>query len=771
MRLAYCCLMLFFSIAFSAYTVHFVRHNKDEVSKPLIAAFIGGIIAMLANLANSYGLSKEGTLFAFEVYFISLDFILHSLLYFCIVYTNRRKLFLILTFNVLVAADIISLVANVFTEHCFTIRVLYDNRFVGTYYQIAEKTPYYIHLAICYLMLAASFFILITKAVKVPRFYRIRYMSIVITFTVAILLNVIYMSFALPVDWSVLTYALIGISISYFMTSYVPNNLLMRTMNQVAEIMESGLMVFDNENVLLYINDYANKYFDLGINIKDIKRSNREKLEQMVKDWTEGKNFSELKSFSDNKQFAFENEKRFYKLQFNRIEDKTGAYIGCFFHVVDMTEDAKRREEAFYRATHDSLTGLYTREYFYDQCEHLIKGNPDKNYYMVCSDIANFKIVNELFGEEEGDDILIRFAEMLKEACHDDDVYGRLVGDRFALLIPKERFNEAYFIECIQKLMDNLNLLKDYSFRCYAGVYEITEDIPVSVMCDRALMAVTSIKGDYTKCLEYYDNKMRELVVEGQKLNGELAGALLNKDIKVFIQPQVDTEREIRGGECLVRWEHPVRGMLSPGLFLPIFEKNGRIAEIDKFIWEQACIILNEWKDKENFKDLSLSVNISPRDLYILDVYEIFTNLIKKYSLNPDKLRLEITETAVMTNVEYAGKLIDKLQNFGFSVEMDDFGSGYSSLNTLKDFKMDVLKIDMDFLKMKSEQRGRDILESVIQMADKLNTDVITEGVETDEQFEFLKKIGCKKFQGYLFDKPLPVEKFEERVREGERTS
>ncbi len=765
MRLAYCILMLICSIAFSAYTVFFVKHNRDEVSKPLISAFIGGLVAMLANLANSYGLSKIGTLVAFEVYFVSLDFILLSLLYFCIIYTNKRNLALILTFDVLVAADIISLIANIFTEHCFTIKVLYDNRFVGTYYQIAEKTPYYVHLAICYLMLAASFLLLIAKAVKVPRFYRIRYISIVITFTVAILLNVIYMSFSLPVDWSVLTYALIGVSISYFMVSYVPAHLLMRTMNQVAEIMESGLMVFDNENEMIYINDYANRYFDLGIDIKDVRRSDRKKLEQTVKNWTEDKTFSELDSFSENKEYVSENEKKFYKLQFNRIEDRTGAYIGCFFHVVDMTDEVRRREEAFYRATHDPLTGLYTREYFYVQCEHLIKSDPDQRYYMVCSDIENFKIVNELFGEEEGDRILIRFAEMLKEACHDEDIYGRLLGDRFALLIPKERFNEEYFIECIRNYMDSLNLLKDYSFRCYAGVYEINEDIPVSVMCDRALMAVASIKGDYTRYLEYYDDKMRELVVEGQRLSGELTGALQNKDIKVFVQPQVDTDREITGGECLVRWEHPVRGMLSPGVFLPIFERNGRIAELDNFVWEQACIILNRWKDREKLKDLSLSVNISPRDLYILDVYEIFTGLIQKYSLSPDKLRLEITETAIMTNVDYAGKLIDKLQNYGFRVEMDDFGSGYSSLNTLKDFKMDVLKVDMDFLKMKSEQRGRDILESVIQMADKLKTDVITEGVETDEQFEFLKKIGCKKFQGYLFDKPMPVEKFEERVR------
>ncbi len=756
--------MVTFSIAFSIYIIRFVRHNKDAKNRALIAAFFGGLVAMLANLANGWGLSETGSLIAFEVYFISLDFLLLSLFYFCIVYVNKKYSFLRISFDVLCILDIISLLTNIFTKHCFTLRLFHDSRFVGDYYQIAEKFPYYIHLAICYAMIVASFVILIEKAVKVPRFYRIKYMCIVFTLMVAILLNVAYMFFSLPVDWSVLTYALIGISISYFTINYVPGQLLLRTMNQVAKDMESGLMLFDNENAPIYINEFADSYFDLGIDLKEIKAEDREKLLLRVEEWTEGQKLSEVDTFSANKSFFSDGEKKYYKLQFNRMEDKTGEFIGCFFHILDVTEDTRRREEAFYRATHDRLTGLYTREYFYDQCEQLIRSNPDKRYVMVCSDIANFKIINELFGEKEGDKLLIHFAEMLKAACREDDVYGRLSGDRFALILPKDRFNQGIFVENAKKLMDDLNLHKNYSFKCYVGVYEINEDIPVSVMCDRALMAITHIKGDYTKSIEFYDNYMKDRVVEEQILNGELTSAIENNELKVYIQPQVDRDKVIRGGECLVRWLHPERGMLSPAIFLPIFEKNGRIAEIDKFIWEQACIILKGWQDKEGLKDMSLSVNISPRDLYIMDVFDIFTKLTEKYSLSHEKLRLEITETAIMNNLEYAKKLIDKLQKAGFIVEMDDFGSGYSSLNTLKDFKIDVLKIDMNFLEDESGQRGRDILESVIMMADKLKTNVITEGVETDEQFEFLKHIGCRKFQGYLFDKPLPVEDFESRI-------
>ncbi len=765
MRLAYCVLMLFFSTAFSIYIIYFVKHNKDVRKRSLIAAFYGGLVAMLANLANGWGLSETGSLIAFEVYFISLDFLLLALLYFCIVYVKKKYRILRTVFDVLCVLDIVSLLTNIFTKHNFTVTLFHDPGFVGDYYQIAEKIPYYIHLSICYSMIVASFVILIVKAIKSPRFYRIRYMCIVFTLMVAILLNVAYMSFSLPVDWSVLTYAAIGVCISYFTINYVPGHLIMRTMNQVADDMESGLMVFDNENLLIYINEYVNRYFDFGIDLREIGEEERKTLDRKVEEWIEGGKLEEIDTFSLNKSFVIDGERKYYKLQFNRMEEKNGDYIGCFFHILDITEDTRRREEAFYRATHDALTGLYTRDYFYDQCEQLIKANPDKRYVMICSDIANFKIVNELFGENAGDNLLIHFAEMLREACREDDVYGRLGGDRFALILPKDRFEQDIFVENAKKLMDDLNLHKNYSFKCYVGVYEITEDIPVSVMCDRALMAITHIKGDYTKSIEFYDNYMKDRVVEEQKLNGELTSAIENNELKVYIQPQVDRDRTIRGGECLVRWMHSERGMLSPAVFLPIFEKNGRIAEIDKFIWEQACIILKGWQNKEGLKDISLSVNISPRDLYIMDVYDIFTGLTEKYSLSHEKLRLEITETAIMNNFEYAKKLIDKLQKAGFIVEMDDFGSGYSSLNTLKDFKIDVLKIDMNFLEDESGQRGRDILESVILMAEKLKTNVITEGVETEEQFEFLKKIGCRKFQGYLFDKPLPVEDFENRIK------
>lgn len=238
--------------------------------------------------------------------------------------------------------------------------------------------------------------------------------------------------------------------------------------------------------------------------------------------------------------------------------------------------------------------------------------------------------------------------------------------------------------------------------------------------------------------------------------------AIREKQFKVYLQPQITAAGEVLGAEALVRWQHPERGMIPPGEFIEVFEKNGMIVRVDQYMWEEACRQLKKWRDR-GWKDLYISVNISPRDFLLTDIYECVTSLIRKYNVPPYLLKLEITETSMMENFEEKLKLIEKLQRAGFTVEMDDFGSGYSSLNMLKNIDVDVLKVDMAFLgQTDDEERGRTILKSVVRMSKELGTTVLIEGVETKEQLEFLKKCECNIFQGYYFAKPMPIAEFEE---------
>ena len=217
------------------------------------------------------------------------------------------------------------------------------------------------------------------------------------------------------------------------------------------------------------------------------------------------------------------------------------------------------------------------------------------------------------------------------------------------------------------------------------------------------------------------------------------------------------------GAEALVRWIHPVKGMISPAEFIGVFERNGTITKLDYYMWETACMQLRKWKEQGR-EDIYISVNISPKDFYFMDVYKAFTELVAKHGISPANLKLEITETAMMSELERQRKLIARLRAAGFVVEMDDFGSCYSSLNMLKDIQVDTLKIDMAFLgKTDNEDRASKILKMVVELSKQLEIPVITEGVETHDQVEFLRKIGCDMFQGYYFAKPMDVSAFEEK--------
>jgi EAL domain-containing protein (putative c-di-GMP-specific phosphodiesterase class I) len=253
-------------------------------------------------------------------------------------------------------------------------------------------------------------------------------------------------------------------------------------------------------------------------------------------------------------------------------------------------------------------------------------------------------------------------------------------------------------------------------------------------------------------------------MVSDHELTTQLETALENGELKMYLQSQVDRNGTVIGAEALVRWEHPTRGLLLPGDFIPLFEKNYQIARVDRFVWEEAARKLKEWEDTE-FADLYISVNISPRDFESMNVYHVLTDLVEEYGINPKKLRVEITETTIMQNPWEQIKLIGRLRQAGFYVEMDDFGSGYSSLSMLKDVRLDAIKLDMRFLSASiNTARGKKILSTIISLSKELHMTVIAEGVEKREYVEYLKQLGCDQFQGYYFTRPINTEDFEELV-------
>ena len=355
--------------------------------------------------------------------------------------------------------------------------------------------------------------------------------------------------------------------------------------------------------------------------------------------------------------------------------------------------------------------------------------------------------------------------KIAKKMIMSDDnnrVYGRIGSDNFALCMPKKNFDvDEYLIKSANTLkIENSN----YMIVNHIGVYEVEDiNMPVASMCDRAMLAINTIKDDMQREVAFFDKNLRDKILSEQEILKNIIPAFENMQFNIYLQPQFShSTGKILGVETLVRWIHPDKGMIPPNIFIPMMEKSGLISRLDRYVWRLACAMLKKWK-KQGI-DIPVSVNISPKDFYYIDIYDEFMSLIKEYDIEPGQIKLEITESAVMQDVNNQIKLIKRLQSEGFIVLMDDFGSGYSSLNTLKDIPVDILKMDMKFLeKSENVQRSRDIMQVIVEMSNKLGMPVIAEGVETKEQADFLLNIGCDIIQGYYYAKPMPVSEFEEK--------
>lgn len=424
-----------------------------------------------------------------------------------------------------------------------------------------------------------------------------------------------------------------------------------------------------------------------------------------------------------------------------------------------------------YLVEHDQLTSLYSRIKLFEKARHMIEKNPEKQYAFIRIDLDRFHLYNSFFGESEGDKLLIYFAEKIKDNAEvfSEAVFGRIEADIFGICCP---YQEDKISAMRENLLTDLQKYNDtYYMEPSIGVYVIGDSqVPVEEMYDRASMAAESCKHKFMADVGYYDENMTSKLRVEQELMNEAQKALDEGQFVVYLQPKTNIHTEkYYGAEALVRWQHPDKGMVSPGKFIPVFESNGFIGRLDFYMWEHTCKLLRRWIE-EGLDPAPVSVNVSRANMYNPNLVENLKNLIQKYRLPASLLQLELTESAFMDDPDMMIAKVKELRENGFTVLMDDFGSGYSSLNTLKDIPVDILKVDMKFLGTGDRDgRSERILASVIQMAALLELAVIVEGVETKEQKDFLKSIGCEYVQGFYYARPMPWQEYEEELRNSEK--
>lgn len=728
--------------------------ERTTIIKRLTNTIFGMVCVIAAEIVILFVKNRQLAYYAFTFYYIAFVWYVMMIFRFSVVYCRYKEkklhktpLFWITT------TETVVLVWGMFSERFYLIT---HAKWYGHIYWISRCLPvFYIYASLIGVVLAAALVMLVAAALKSAKIYRLKFVSIIAVLSVMSVYCVISQFNEQPFIVQVIFLALCELIIIYMAVYYAPRKLNQRALRFVADKLNDGIVLYDDEHQLQLVTEGYRDAFGA---------TSLQELADEELYWT--KMFSEAKEENawngSVKSVVRDGEKFYYEIQHLALNEDN-KLIGTVYWIRNVTEAIENYRDMVRRANFDEITGIYNEAHFHESARKVLEANPDTTFVMTCSSIEKHRVFQELFGKQKYDDYLIKTAETLKRGLVNfpNCRYGKIGESDFYVMMPKELFVPHQLTDAIDSVA-KLYSTNNFDLNVKAGVYEIKEtSFNMLAICNKASMACDAIKGDYGKKLLWFDEKTQREFMKKEQYNAELSDAIENGDIQIYLQPQIDINGKLIGAEALARWIHKEDGLLSPARFIPHFEENGRITELDICVWRQACAKLKEWKNIGR-DDLYIAVNISPKDLYALDIYEFHVNLVDEYDIAAKNLKLEITESAIINDLKQHILLVERLQEAGFEVEMDDFGSAYSSFNMLKDICVDALKIDMKFLgETENEERSHEILKCIVDLSKKLNMKTVAEGVETEQQLQFLKSVNCDIYQGYYFAKPMSIADFE----------
>ena len=410
----------------------------------------------------------------------------------------------------------------------------------------------------------------------------------------------------------------------------------------------------------------------------------------------------------------------------------------------------------------DELTGLYTKGFFYQYCSRHDRYFPDASMDALVLNINRFHLVNHLNGRAFGDRVLTAVADIIRGRLENSDFLAcRCEADTFYVYIAHREDYDTLLPECTDRLSEEFG---EQKVNVRLGIYpEVDMSIDIEERFDRASIACNAGRRVYGTSYNFYDDKLRERELYEERLINEVDRALEERQFIVYYQPKYSIKGDkpvLASAEALIRWNHPELGMISPGAFIPLFESNGLIQKLDRYVWREAAAQIRRWKDSYG-RTVPVSVNVSRMDVYDPELEKLLLEIVSENGLEPNEYLLEITESAYTDNSDQIINTVERLRADGFRVEMDDFGSGYSSLNMLTALPIDALKLDMKFIRnIARGNKEMRMVELIIEIAAFLGVPVIAEGVETEEQYRLLRDVGCDIIQGYYFSRPVPPEEF-----------
>lgn len=447
------------------------------------------------------------------------------------------------------------------------------------------------------------------------------------------------------------------------------------------------------------------------------------------------------------------------------VYDSDGLLHSIVGSAIEISHDENEANAECAEIVKDSWTGLMNGKCFCDSLEKTLKNSNSEKYALIVFDIEHFKYVNEVYGIEFGNDVVKFIGLNLREMFENTkNMTVRFLNDYFGIFL--EYSNSDDIKRIIKEIDLKITYYNDIKLKYAYGIYEIKDKLlPARLICDYANMARKSVKGNYLNHIAFYSEDMKKRIIEDINIENDMEKALYEHQFLMYLQPKYNIRTaKIVGAEALVRWEHPSKGIIGPNMFIPLFEKNGFIMQLDMFIWEEACRVIKKWADAG--KDpIPVSVNVSRINVSNPALVDVLDSLIEKYGIEKKYLELEITETVYYDDQISLINALSKLKQSGYTLLMDDFGSGFSSLSMLENTPFDVLKIDRSFFNEKMiTDKGKKIIRYTIRLSNDIGLNIVAEGVETKEQADYLLQCGCCVAQGYYYSKPVTIKEFEKII-------
>lgn len=741
-----------FSVVSAIYLLHFVRtisKARTDAKEPTIFV-ICTISAML--LVYSLFLMSEfynKALILFCVYKVCAIWTYYLTFSFNHAFTNTtKKLGFIKEFYfILCFIDSVLLLANARVNVIFDLVPAHTN--AGFFYWGIKYTYRFgFHKLVCAILSFSSLALLISSIVKAPSYNKVKYVTILTSESLVLIANYVFNSLDLPLNISLLMLVAISIFIANYVNKDFSAPVLIGPLSAITESINDVIFCYDSSENLIYANSAAKNVF---------KKSN-DNLENFAKEFRQ--NF--LKNRPSELSLKLDNgEERYYITEYKDFFI-SNSNIGSYLRLQDKTKETLESRRKNYIATHDLLTGLFNRSGFFKKMQEALYQNTFKNPILICTNIKDFKLINTIYSEQVGDSVLQNQTEVMKRLPgHKKSIIGRIADDKFAILMEKQDFDKDIFEEVFNEVSCIIEKTL-YNIQIVAGIYEIYDKKDtIQSIYDKAKISLDAIKDSDNQIFSFYNPSMMEKMLKEKDIVNDFEKSLNKKQFSIQLQPVIDKEGNVLGAESVVRWNNPKYEDLTPSSFLDVLERTSLIYKLDVYVWELVAKKLHEWK-KRGFADRFISVNVSSKDKFFIDIIKTFSELIKKYDISPQNFKVEIRETAMLENPEKTIAIFSQLKKLGIKVYIDNFGTGFSSLNVLKDFIADGIKMDTSFLsESKVSGKNKIILQTMISMSSNLGMEFIAKGVESENQMLALSKMDCKLFQGFYFSKPLPVKTYE----------